>query len=131
MGAGTNSVIYDGGAATVLAQGGTMGEERHTLSTPEMQHQHYMFNTDSQVAGGDSELTNALYVPRTIRHTGDSVPYLIAGGQVPNNGTTTVATVGLTSGPNGDATVEKSHQNVPPVVGVYIAKRTARIFMTG
>lgn len=52
MGAGTNTVVYDGNPATTLPIAGNLGEERHTLSIPEIPaHTHGYGSFDAAVAG--------------------------------------------------------------------------------
>lgn len=96
MGVGTG-ISYDGGAPRNLTLGATLGEERHTLLDTELPpHRHPLL-------GG------------TIGAAGGAAQFQFAGGS-----TTLDYNTDYTSG-NG-----LSHENLPPVRGVYIIKRTVR-----
>lgn len=96
MGVGTNTVTYDGNPATSIALAGTLGEERHVLSIPELPahtHQYSVLSSGAAIPGGT--------------------------GYAPVSAATSATGGGL------------SHQNMPPVVGVYFAARTVRQFYRG
>jgi hypothetical protein len=124
IGAGTNPVTYDGNPGTVIAIGGTAGEERHTMLINESgPHKHWICSDDTitGVTAGPTDMTNAQTLAGRVSHAGDGAALFQAAG----NGTT--ANIGLTSNPTV-ATV--SHQNLPPVKGVLFIKRTSRQFIT-
>jgi hypothetical protein len=100
MGPGTSPNTYDGNPATVLNQGGTAGEERHTLTLPQIPaHSH-----DVPLYAGD------------------------ATNHADRINTTDELTVQDLSYQSGSAGGGQSHQNLPPVKGVFFIRRTARIF---
>jgi hypothetical protein len=128
MGAGTNSITYDGNAATTLAVTGAAGEERHTLAGNESldsNHVHQLGRLDN--AGQiDLYLRSATAVPAQAGNA-----YRVKG-----NGAETTQDLSalnkqdvVTGGLNSAATIV-SHQNLPPVYGVYFVKRTARQYLT-
>lgn len=132
MGAGTNPTTYDGNPATVLNQGDTTGDERVTLSDTEIAHRHITgrFDSDGQSYGWfpiDSAVT-------TITGTAERI--LGSGGATPG----TKNTGAIESDASGDWMVSSevqigntdrtAHQNLPPVIGVFFGKRTARKFLT-
>lgn len=144
MGAGTNGTTsYDGNPATALAQGGTAGEERHVLSLPEMWHAHGLGKVQfNSVSAGFRQLI--LETGGTINALAGTVSSSWAydgGGESNTPGATsdvngTSGTIVRTDAPivpaatnslyATDGTNPASHQNLPPVLGVYFIKRTIR-----
>lgn len=104
IGPGTNGVTYDGNPATIIAQGGTGGEERHKLLA-----------TESGVAA----------------HTHDLTQYSLINGSNFNAGGNNDRGGSVTGGVTGGAApASLSHQNLPPFLGIYFIKRSARQFIT-
>lgn len=129
MGAGTSPVIYDGGSATVLTQGATLGAERVALSDTEIAHRHINGRFASNaVSEGFFLFDNAV---TTITGDGERIPG--GGGGTPGSKITNDvgAQAGdwmVTSEVQLGTTTRTSHQNLPPVMGVFFGKRTARKF---
>lgn len=123
VGAGKNSVAYDGGSETTIAIGDTGGDERITLADQEISH-------DTFVAGDDVESTNnpALHVDATHAVAREHSVGLGADYRLKNS--TLSATVGKASPVGNTVDPRTSHQNLPPYYGVIFAKRTGRIYMT-
>lgn len=93
------------------AVGNSGGAETHTLQISEMPaHQHFSFNT-SNTSTGSPNLTNTTY-PADANDTGGRGTYEM-------HGTSTVATIGLTSSTGGGG----AHNNMQPSLVVnYIIK---------
>ncbi|MBU6231537.1 hypothetical protein KGP36_02615 [Patescibacteria group bacterium] len=113
IGAGTNSVAYDGNPANSITQGGSTtsggqsGEERHILTVPEIPpHTHLVHQGLVQHGTADHGVFQ--------NTTSDGQADVVTGyGGGPSPGTNTINT---------------SHQNLPPFLGVFFIKRTLRGF---
>jgi hypothetical protein len=110
MGPGTNGTSYDGNPATALTQGNNLGEERHTLIQGELPN----ISLGVLATAG----TNAVWCASTA-----------TGAVVNGEG---LGAAGVTNQPK--ALTEPmgsslSHQNMPPVRGIYMIKRSARKFL--
>jgi hypothetical protein len=102
MGVGTSPNTYDGNPATVLGLAGTLGEERHVLLNREIPKHTHQIGVDNVNQSGAANNVNQV-------HSEPGAPIAM---------TSEDGTVGGLRG--------ESHQNLPPVVGVYFIKRTAR-----
>lgn len=99
---------------TLVAVGGTGGEEKHSLTVPEIPPHGHLVGTEQGgvvVAEGMISLTGFAGI-NTVSVAGPSV------------GATVTSNTGGTTG------VVVPHENMPPFIGVYFVKRTARIFVT-
>jgi microcystin-dependent protein len=105
----------------VIAVGATGGSEEITLDSTNMpQHQHYAFRGAD--AGGAAVNVNATtYAARTFDDGNDNVErYRIKG-------LATESDTGLTSFIGGDGAGDAvAHNNMPPWLGVFLIRRTAR-----
>lgn len=118
LGVGTNPATFDGNVASTVAVQEPGGDERVQLSDDELaSHQHLML-TDDPLSFTFSPLTPTGPVSKYM--TDSSVGYDVA------NTSPLQPTLGLTGPSNGS----KSHQNMPPFVGVFFIKRTTRIYYT-
>lgn len=135
MGAGTSPVIYDGGSATVLNQGDTLGDERITLSDTEIAHRHITgrFDDNGATAGycwfpTDSAVTTISGTAQRVLGSGGATPGTKHTGDI---GVDATGEWAVTSEVQIGDTARTAHQNLPPVIGVFFAKRTARKFLVG
>lgn len=120
LGVGTNATTYDGNPASSVAVTGTGGAERHTLTEAELAaHDHFLANQDMSGASSGSVLSGTNYLAANSDSEGSTAGYWLRG-------TATLPTTGLSS-ETGSGT---SHQNMPPYVGVYFIKRSARKYIT-
>ena len=94
-------------STTVINQGDTGGEEKHVLTLPELPSTNNFPQKDWKVEGSGTG--------------GISGPDVIAG----DIGTGPLQATLTTGGPLGSDT---GHNNMPPYLGVYFAKRTTRAF---
>jgi hypothetical protein len=101
---GTNTVTYDGNPATTLGVGAALGEERHILIQGELPA--LPLNVNLGHATADNNATQA---------SGGLAAY--------NNAGTAPTTVNMGSG--------LSHQNLPPVYGIYMIMPSARLYYRG
>lgn len=126
MGVGTNTVVYDGNPATAIAVGGTAGEERHELLAAESpEHDHFVAKA-STVGSSAGSVGATEYVARYFDNDNNS-----NDNRYQLKGTTSEADVGLTSPTGGDSAGDTtSHQNLPPVIGVFFGKRSVRSHYT-
>lgn len=110
IGVGVNPTAYDGNPATSIGIGATGGEERHLISVSETPpHTHLVHQ--GQVEHGATD--HAVFQNTT------------SDGQLD-------AFTGYGGGPTpGTNTVNVSHQNLPPFVGVFFVKRTGRVYIQG
>lgn len=115
-------------STTVLNQGDTGGEEKHSLAANEMPpHTHFEFNADNIATGGgsDNALSTTNYPAYKASNGHDNPDYTIRGNS-------TKSSIGLSSVAGGDQTVTPAvvvaHNTLPPYVAVYFLRRTARIF---
>lgn len=70
IGIGTNATTYDGNPATVIAQGGVGGEERHTLVVSEMPaHTHDITFPGAPAAAGGYQIGGNFNGPATFTST--------------------------------------------------------------
>ena len=105
IGVGTNTIAYNGAAATSVAVGGTLGVEKIALGATEMPaHRHTITLRDNNT---DTEPLPAAGDPGAAADPNGNTGY--AGGDTPGSSGTTVA-----------------HDNMQPSIGVYFIKRTAR-----
>lgn len=127
MGAGTSPVTYDGNPATVLAVGATLGEERHVLTGNEeaiVPHDHGV--GIALTPGKASQYSFAIHNAQDITPAAD--------WENSYSGASGTASKEILSGPAIQPSPTPpvlSHQNLPPVVGVYIVRRTARVYIVG
>jgi hypothetical protein len=118
IGAGTNTVPYDGNPANSIAQGasvtssGAAGEERHILISSELApHVHLQH----QGLVGHAPADNAVFKASTTDGQPDA--NTVSGGGNPASGTPPVTAL--------------SHQNLPPFLGGFFIQRTARALIQG
>jgi len=126
MGPGTNPLTYDGGAATVLAEGGvagaTLGAEKGLIDKTELPPiQLGILNT-----GGASGYLQSVHSTGTPAATGEG---LGESGVVTQN----TALTDFLNNPQGGGTsvAQKHHSNLPPVRGIWFIKRSARMYYVG
>jgi microcystin-dependent protein len=118
LGVGTNPVGFDGNIPSQVAVQEVGGDERVALDSDEAPpHKHAILADDA--ATGNPAPTIANQVSKTANST------LAVSTEL--QGSALAATLGLTSDPTANG---KSHQNLPPFVGVYFIKRTTRIYYT-
>lgn len=109
-------------STTVVNVGDTGGEERHTLLPAETPpHSHFVANTDAD-SGSEVPISSGTSIEQSYTPGGNQAYTL--------QGTTTTPTVGLSSvvGGSGIPPVTSPHNTLPPYVGVYFLRRTARLF---
>jgi microcystin-dependent protein len=122
LGVGTNPTAYDGNPANAVAVGGTGGEERHVLTAAELKkHTHFLANSQAaDVTGVWPTAAQNIAVEGGGAGTADFA-YAFSPSK-----SAAAPDVGLSGETGGD----QSHQNMPPFIGVYFIKRTARKFYT-
>jgi hypothetical protein len=98
-------------SGTAIAEGGTGGEENHTLVQAELPDHSHTF-TVNEFNNWDS--SNA------------SAAQLLLGDQAIQTANSSTPDVSVSGGGSDEA-----HNNMPPYYGVYYIKRTARIYYTG
>jgi len=128
MGAGTNGTAYNGDPATVLAVGGTAGAEMVTLVPADCKHKH-CFGRMQADTGDDADDPDLLTGSTTLAAgaargvSGDT-----SGIQTKDINTDTGEF--LVTAESEVSTASDAHQNLPPVRGVYIIKRSSRVYRT-
>jgi len=128
MGAGTNGTTYNGDPATVLAVGGTAGAEMVTLAPADCKHKH-CFGRMQADTGDDADDPDLLTGSTTLAAgaargvSGDT-----SGIQTKDINTDTGEF--LVTAESEVSTASDAHQNLPPVRGVYIIKRSSRVYRT-
>lgn len=116
LGVGANTAGFDGNIPSQAAVQEQGGDERVVLTNDELApHTHFIAADDPGSTG----------LPPTA--TTQVSKYINLVGTPEMAGSTLPATLGLTSPSEGGS---KSHQNMPPYVGVYFIKRTTRIYYT-
>lgn len=111
IGVGTNSVAYNG-LHTAINRNDTGGEEKHELVISEIPpHTHHLGSNGVATLPADGHVAQA--------GTGASVgqPGLTDTDSAGGDGSTPPVTI--------------PHNNMPPYIGVYFIKRTARLYITG
>lgn len=122
MGPGTSPNTYNSNPARTIAVGGTLGSEMVQLASSDLPvHSHFLAANDS----GNSGLTNSQQLAYSYTNPGGFINYTLTASNV-------AATLGL----SGDITTrganpETYHENVPPVIGTWVIKRTTRQFIKG
>lgn len=131
MGAGTSGTTYDGNPATVLAQGGSAGAERVELSDTEIAHRHVTgrFDTGSNAGRTWFMIDNAVTTLSGLTAqdnpgAGGATPGTEQSGDIADAGGNWAVSSEVQIG----NTPRTAHQNLPPVVGVFFARRTSRKF---
>jgi len=132
MGAGTSPNTYDGNPATVLTQGGTAGDERILLADDEIAHRHVTGRFQSDATSytfflEDNSIIASGSADRNPGADGTSTP----GAKINQDLSAQTGDYCVTSEIKGSTITRLSHQNLPPVIGVFYAKRTARKFYVG
>ncbi len=131
MGVGSNPVTYESMPATAIGVNQTLGEERHLLAGNEFigpTHRHAVGKFVSENTGTSED--DGVFV------TGISVPALAGiGTQITGDGASkitkdfsTLTGADIITNQVNDPQTIVSHQNLPPVRGVFFLRRTARIF---
>lgn len=119
IGVGTNQTAYDGNPANSAAIGATGGEERHQLVEAELaKHTHILANNG---INSDAYVLADEYITSKGTDSTSALSYYL--DKSPANAAPNVGKVAETGG-------DKSHENMPPYLGVFFIKRTARKFYT-
>jgi hypothetical protein len=129
MGQGTNPFGgYNGNPATVLGQGALLGEEKHVMAALEdALHSHVMGNWD-QTGGVNTHM--AFVAPGTSPAIA-STPSMNIGTTIQGGPPTLTQGNLVTSLAVAEQNATNAHNTLPPVRGIYMAKRTVRQFYTG
>lgn len=124
MGAGKNSVGFDGNVPSTVSPLEQGGDERVALTpgeTPPSSHTHFVA-ADENVAEVAHVLTPTTVASWQGNDNGGTNEYQLGGSALP-------ATLGLTS-LVGTTLPATSHQNLPPYLGVFFIKRSVRAYYT-
>jgi hypothetical protein len=123
-----NSFIVGAGSTyAVNATGGTADAlvitHTHTASVTDPQHNHFIANTDTPVAGSTSTLTASNYTNKATTFSGNYESYALGGSAtVPTLGLTSSSSTGI-SVTNANAGVSGTNANLPPYYALaYIMK---------
>lgn len=126
LGVGANTTGFDGSVASAVAVQEQGGDERVVLDVDEsgsVPHTHTLANVDLAVSGVPGVLTPTNYIQMDWGNGGSgSSDYALSGSA-------TLPTVGQSS-LSVAAPASKTHQNMPPFVGVFFIKRSTRIYYT-
>lgn len=111
-------------SGTVIAVGDEGGSDETTLTTDQMpEHSHLMFEEANSATGLSGSSNAANKSATTTTNIDDDNDYNIGTSGLEEN---FPATAGKTSDVGGGST----HDNMPPYRGVFLIKRTERIFRT-
>ncbi len=127
LGVGANTIGFDGNVASAVAVQEQGGDERVALTVDEsgsVPHTHVILNTDQTGSSGAPGVFTPTNSMEQLWGNGGagSTDYSLSA-------TATTPTVGITS-VSVAASASKSHQNLPPFVGVFFIKRSVRAYYT-